>query len=51
MVEESAMAHFKNILEKIKVISKQAKDPIIELYQLKKEALNHMSNEQTSKNI
>ena len=48
LVEESAMAHFNNILEKIKVISKQAKDPIIELYQLKKEALNHMSNEQTS---
>jgi len=40
--------HFNHIIENIQNISKQAKDPIIELYQLKREALKHLSNEQNS---
>ena len=48
LVEESAIAHFEFIIDRIKIISNQAKDPIIELYQLKKEATQHLSNEKNS---
>ena len=48
LVEESAIAHFEFIIDRIKTISNQAKDPIIELYQLKKEATQHLSNEKNS---
>ena len=48
LVEESAIAHFEFIIDRIKNISNQAKDPIIELYQLKKEATQHLSNEKNS---
>lgn len=48
LVEESAIAHFEYIIGRIKTISNQAKDPIIELYQLKKEATQHLSNEKNS---
>ena len=48
LVEEAALSHFNYVLGSFHTISKQAKDPIIELYQLKKEALNHISSEQNS---
>ena len=48
LVEEASFFHFNRIIENIQNISKQAKDPIIELYQLKREALKHLSNEQNS---
>ena len=48
LVEEAVLAHHSHIMDRVKTISKQAKDPIIELYQLKKEALNHLSNEDNS---
>mgnify|MGYP001156612368 CR=1 FL=1 len=48
LVEEASLSHFNYIMDTIQSISKQAKDPIIELYQLKKEALKHISSEQNS---
>ena len=48
LVEEAALSHFNYVMGSFHTISKQAKDPIIELYQLKKEALNHISSEQNS---
>ena len=48
LVEQSAVSHLDGIIKKINVISKQSKDPIIELYQIKKEALNHLSSEKNS---
>ncbi|MGB0316894.1 MAG: TetR/AcrR family transcriptional regulator [Flavobacteriaceae bacterium] len=48
LVEAAVLTHHGHIMDRIKTISKQAKDPIIELYQLKKEALNHLSNEDNS---
>ena len=48
LVLESAMNHFDLIIERIISISKHSKDPIIELYQLKKEAMNYLSNEKNS---
>ena len=48
LVEAAVLAYQSHIMARIKTISKQAKDPIIELYQLKKEALNHLSNEDNS---
>ena len=39
------MKHFDIVIEKILFISKHSKDPIIELYQMNKEALKHLSNE------
>lgn len=48
LVEEATLSHFNFIMECLKTISKQAKDPIIELYLLKKEALKHISSEKNS---
>ena len=48
LVEICVMEHFNKIVDKILNISKHSKDPIIELYQIKKEALNHLSNEKNS---
>ena len=48
LVEQSAVNHLDGIIKKINVISKQSKDPIIELYQIKKEILNHLSSEKNS---
>ena len=48
LVEEAVLSHHGAIMDRVKTISKQAKDPIIELYQLKREALNHLSNEDNS---
>ena len=48
LVEQSALNHLDGIIKRINVISKQSKDPIIELYQIKKEALNHLSSEKKS---
>jgi hypothetical protein len=48
LVEEAALSRFNYVMGSFHTISKQAKDPIIELYQLKKEALNHISSEQNS---
>lgn len=48
LVEEATLSHFKYIMDCVQTISKQSKDPIIELYQLKKEALKHISSEQNS---
>jgi len=48
LVLESSMNHFDLIIERIISISKHSKDPIIELYQLKKEAMNYLSNEKKS---
>ena len=48
LVEQSAVNHLDGIIKKINVISKQSKDPIIELYQIKKEVLNHLSSEKNS---
>jgi AcrR family transcriptional regulator len=48
LVEEAALSRFNYVMKSFHTISKQAKDPIIELYQLKKEALNHISSEQNS---
>ena len=48
LVREAVFFHFSCVLKKIKTISQQAKDPIIELYQLKKESLKNMTNEHTS---
>ena len=48
LVEEAALSRFNYILDCFRTISKQAKDPIIEIYQLKKEALKHISSEQNS---
>ena len=48
LVEQSAVNHLDGIIKRINVISKQSKDPIIELYQIKKEALNHLSSEKNS---
>jgi len=42
------MHHFDIVMEKIHTIAKYSKDPIIELYQIKKEALNHLSNDKNS---
>ncbi len=42
------MHHFDTVMEKILTIAKYSKDPIIELYQIKKEALNHLSNDKNS---
>ena len=39
------MQHFDIIIEKMMFISKHSKDPIIELYQMNKEALKYLSNE------
>lgn len=48
LVETSAMRHFNFVMDKILSIAKHSKDPIIELYLIKKEALNHLSNEKNS---
>jgi AcrR family transcriptional regulator len=48
LVLETAMIHIDMILNQIISISKHSKDPIIELYQLKKEAMKHLSNEKNS---
>ena len=48
LVETSAMRHFNFLMDKILSIAKHSKDPIIELYLIKKEALNHLSNEKNS---
>ena len=48
LVEQSALNHLDGIIKRINTISKQSKDPIIELYQIKKEALNHLSSEKKS---
>lgn len=48
LVETSVMKHFDIVIEKILFISKHSKDPIIELYQMNKEALKHLSNEKNS---
>ena len=48
LVETSVMKHFEIVIEKILFISKHSKDPIIELYQMNKEALKHLSNEKNS---
>ena len=48
LVETSVFMHFNNVFEKILAISKHSKDPIIGLYQIKKEALKHLSNEKNS---
>ena len=48
LVETSVFMHFNNVFEKILNISKHSKDPIIGLYQIKKEALKHLSNEKNS---
>ena len=48
LVETSVFMHFNNVFEKILSISKHSKDPIIGLYQIKKEALKHLSNEKNS---
>ena len=45
LVETSVMQHFDIIIEKMMFISKHSKDPIIELYQMNKEALKYLSNE------
>lgn len=51
LVLETAMTHIDVILDRIISISKHSKDPIIELYQLKKEAMKHLGNEKTHPNI
>ena len=48
LVETSAMRHFNFVMDRILSIAKHSKDPIIELYLIKKEALNHLSNEKNS---
>ena len=48
LVETSIMEHFDLVIEKILSISKHSKDPIIELYQIKKEVSKHLSNEKNS---
>ena len=48
LVETTAMRHFNFVMDKILSIAKHSKDPIIELYLIKKEALNHLSNEKNS---
>ena len=48
LVETSVMKHFDIIIEKMIFISNHSKDPIIELYQMNKEALKHLSNEKNS---
>ncbi len=48
LVETSVMQHFDSVIEKILSISKHSKDPIIELYQIKKEVSKHLSNEKNS---
>ena len=48
LVETSVMKHFDIIIEKMMFISKHSKDPIIELYQMNKEALKYLSNEKNS---
>ena len=48
LVETSVFMHFNNVFEKILNISKHSKDSIIGLYQIKKEALKHLSNEKNS---
>ena len=44
LVLESVMQHIDLIIDRIINISKYSKDPIIQLYQLKKEAMKHLSN-------
>ena len=51
LVEQASLTHHSRIMERLQTIAKRAKDPIIELYQLKKDALIHLSNEQNSPNI
>ena len=48
LVLESVMQHIDLIIDRIINISKYSKDPIIQLYQLKKEAMKHLSNEKKS---
>jgi len=48
LIKETTLVHHSRIMESLQTIAKQAKDPIIELYLLKKEALKHLSNDQTS---
>jgi len=48
LIKETTLVHHSRIMENLQTIAKQAKDPIIELYLLKKEALKHLSNDQTS---
>ena len=49
LVLESVMQHIDLIIDRIINISKYSKDPIIQLYQLKKEAMKHLSNEKKSR--
>ena len=48
LVETSVFERFNNVIGKILSISKHSKDPIIGLYQIKKEALKHLSNDKSS---
>ena len=48
LVRECAQEQFQVIMEDMIRVTKRSKDPIIELYQLKKEALKHLSGEKNS---
>jgi AcrR family transcriptional regulator len=48
LVRECAQEQFQVIMEDMIRVTKHSKDPIIELYQLKKEALKHLSGEKNS---
>ena len=45
LVETSVMKHFDLVIDKILSICQHSKDPIIELYQIKKEVSKYLSNE------
>jgi AcrR family transcriptional regulator len=48
LVETSVMKHFDLVIVKILSICQHSKDPIIELYQIKKEVSKYLSNEKNS---
>jgi AcrR family transcriptional regulator len=48
LVETSVMKHFDLVIDKILSICQHSKDPIIELYQIKKEVSKYLSNEKNS---
>ena len=48
LVETSVMKHFDLVIDKILYICQHSKDPIIELYQIKKEVSKYLSNEKNS---
>ena len=48
LVETSVMKHFDLVIDKILSICQHSKDPIIELYQIKKEVSKYFSNEKNS---